>query len=67
MKYARIVSNTVIEVFTPLEDFSIGDCFHPSIASQFIEVPNDVEPNWVKQDDGTFVAPEYPTPDIIPE
>jgi len=67
MKYARISSvNTVIETFTPPAGFLLVDCFHPSIASQFVEAPDEVEPNWIKQDDGSFVAPSVPEPDPDP-
>lgn len=63
MKYARILSNnTVIETFTPPTGFSLADCFHPSIASQFVEVSDGVEANWVKQGDGSFSAPSNSAP-----
>lgn len=63
MKYARISSNnTVIETFTPPTGFSVADCFHPSIASQFVEVPDAVEANWIKQGDGSFIAPSNSPP-----
>lgn len=58
MKYARLFSdNSVIETFTPPDGVSINDCFVPEIVSQFVEVPDEVKPTWVKQDDGTFAAP----------
>lgn len=61
MKYARIGSDgVVVETFVPLEGFALADCFHPDIASQFVEVPDDVEANWTKQADGSFVAPPPP-------
>lgn len=40
MKYARIIDNIVVEVVTN----NPNEIFHPSIAEQFVEVPNDVTP-----------------------
>ena len=63
MKYARIsTENIVIETFTPLEGFTIEECFVAEVAAQFEVIPEEVEANWIKQDDGTFVAPA-PDPD----
>jgi hypothetical protein len=63
MKYARISSNnTVIETFTPPTGFSLADCFHTSIASQFVEVSDEVEANWIKQGNGSFIAPSNSAP-----
>lgn len=57
MKYARISSdNIVIEVFTPQTGFTLAESFHPDFAELFELVPEYVEPNWIKQTDGTFVA-----------
>jgi hypothetical protein len=63
MKYARFDNNLVLEVFTPPEGFTLSECFHPAIAVQFISVPDEVEANWKRNDDGTFTAPV--TPDQI--
>lgn len=64
MKYARIsTKNTVIEVFTPPTGFTIEECFTPELVAQFEPVPDDVEQNWIKQADGTFVAPPEPEPE----
>lgn len=61
MKYARLsTDNRVLETFSPLAGFSIADCFHPTIAQQFVEAPDEVEQNWIKQTDGSFVAPPLP-------
>lgn len=45
-KYARIVDNTVIELFTPPVGVDISECFTPELVAQFIECPADVEQNW---------------------
>lgn len=66
MKYARIsTENTVIEVFTPPTGFTIEECFTPEIVAQFELVPDEVEQNWIKQEDGTFVAPPEPEPPVV--
>lgn len=58
MKYARLSSdNVVIEVFTPPPPFTIEECFTPEIAAQFEPCPDEVEQNWIKEPDGTFVPP----------
>jgi hypothetical protein len=58
MNYARLsTENTVIEVFTPPEGFTIEDCFTPQVVAMFESCPDNVEQNWIKQADGTYVAP----------
>ncbi len=63
MKYGRIINAVVIETFTPPAGFTIADCFHPDVG--FVEVPDDVEPSWLVNEDGTFSAP--PQPPVEPE
>lgn len=64
MKYGRINykadPNYVIEIFIPSAGVPITDCFTPEIAAQFEIVPPEVDQNWIKQADGTFIA--APTP-----
>jgi hypothetical protein len=61
MKYARLTTtNIVIEVFVPPIGVSIEECFTPEIAAQFEPCPDEVEQNWIKQEDGTYVAPPPP-------
>jgi hypothetical protein len=68
MKYARLsTENTVIEVFTPPEGFGIEDCFTPQVVAMVEPCPDEVEQNWIKQEDGTFVAPPPPPPAPEPE
>ena len=69
MKYARLSSdNVVIEVFTPPPPFTIEDCFTPEIVAQFEPCPDEVEQNWIKNEDGTFSpAPPPPPPPDPPE
>jgi hypothetical protein len=54
MKYARIIDNVAIETFVPQDGFTIADSFHPDIAAQFVEVPNEVTANSTKNPDGTW-------------
>lgn len=63
MKYARLINNVVAETFTPPTDFAIEECFTPEVVAQFEPCPNEVEQNWIKQADGTFVAPPEPEPE----
>lgn len=63
MKYARIIDSTVQEVFIPPAGFTLEECFHSSLIAQFEPCPDEVEGGWLKQEDGTFVAPPpIPTP-----
>jgi hypothetical protein len=57
MKYARLVNNTAVEIITLPEGFNIQDCFHPDIVKTLVAVNDDVQVNWILQDDGTFAAP----------
>ena len=65
MKTARIQNNVVAEILTPVEGFTLDQCFHPSILIQCEQVEDEVQVNWVKQEDGSFAAPVEPEP--IPE
>lgn len=60
--YARVVAGHVVEVFTPPSDTEIDDCFHPSVAGQFVHCPSEVVPGW--SFDGATFAPPAP---IAPE
>lgn len=61
MKYARIVSNTAVDVRTE----SPEGCFHPDIATQFVTVPDQVEDGWTLNY-GVWSAPVVPDP-VIPD
>lgn len=60
MKYARIINTLVIETFTPPANVGIEECFTPELVAQFEPVPEEVQQNWIKQQDGTFAAPIAP-------
>jgi hypothetical protein len=57
MKYARIVDEIAIETFEPPEGVQIEDCFHPSLVAQFVQVPDEVVANSVRNEDGTWTLP----------
>lgn len=52
MKYANIVNNIVVDVSD-----DPATHYHPDIAAQFVEVPDEVQTGWVRGDDGTWSAP----------
>jgi hypothetical protein len=58
---ARIVNDTVVEILTPISGFSIEQCFHPSILAQCVDLEHGMQVGWVKQEDGSFAAPEEPS------
>jgi hypothetical protein len=58
MKYARLSSeNIVLETFVPPSDFSLLECFCPEVVAMFVQVPDEVQQNWIQNPDGTFSAP----------
>jgi hypothetical protein len=71
MNYARINTqselHTVIETFVPPSGFTINDCFTPEIVAQFEQVPDEVAQGWIKQEDGTFIAPPPLPEPPVPE
>lgn len=59
MKYARIINNVAVDVVVG----NPSDLFHPSIASQFVLVPDNVESGWLlNTETGVWSAPEPATP-----
>ncbi len=62
MKTARIQNNIVVEILTPIDGYRIEDCFHPEILAACEQVEDEVQPTWVKQEDGSFAAPVEPEP-----
>lgn len=54
---ARIVNDAVVEILTAVPGYLIEDCFHPNILAQCVDVPEDAQVGWIKQEDGTFAAP----------
>jgi hypothetical protein len=62
MKTARIQNNKVVEILVPVAGFTIDQCFHPEILAACEQIEDDVQPTWVKQEDGSFAAPVEPEP-----
>lgn len=60
MKIARIQENLVTEFLTPVPGHTLVECFHPGVLAQCAEVRDEVELNWVRQDDGSFAPPPAP-------
>jgi hypothetical protein len=54
---ARIIDNVAIDVVT--ED-TLEHSFHPSLWAEFEDVPDDVQPGWVRSDAGVWAAPSAP-------
>jgi len=48
MKFARFIDSTAVEVFTTPDGFGISQCLHPSIASQYEPVADDVDVGYTK-------------------
>ena len=57
MKTARIQDGHVAEFLEPVTGHSLEDCFHASVLAECLSVPDEVQLGWIRQDDGTFVAP----------
>lgn len=66
MKYGRIVSNVVQEIFIEQEDRLLEDVFHPDLCKFFQEVPDHVD-NGFMLIDGVWTAPPEPEPEENPE
>lgn len=54
--YARIINDIAVDVSSAPEE-----CFHPTIAAEFVAVPENVSPGW-KLVDGEWEAPEEVSP-----
>lgn len=61
MKYAHIQNDTVVDVFTTQQGFSIEESLHSSLLSVYnTVVPDEVEAGWRRNSEGVFVAPPPP-------
>jgi len=65
MNYARIIDEVAIETFMPPEGTPIEDCFHPSLVAEFVQVPDEVVANSIRNEDGSWTIP--PPPPATPE
>lgn len=63
--YARIISNVAVDVST-----NPANSFHPTIAAEFVEVPDQVRAHWRLENEVWTEPPEpepVPTPEPGPE
>ena len=66
MKFARFIDSTAVEVFTTPDGFGISQCLHPSIASQFEAVADDVDVGYTKPVVEAPVVEETPVVEEAP-
>ena len=62
MNYANIVNNIAVDVSD-----DPATHYHPDIAAQFVEVPDEVQTGWVLGGDGSWSAPVAVDPQPEPE
>lgn len=60
MKYARIINNIAVDV----RENHPESFFTPEIVAEFVEVPDEIEDQWILVDD-TWTAPIIPEPIAI--
>lgn len=59
--FARIINNAAVDVSTDPTKY-----FHPDIAREFVAVPDEVKPGWIRAD-GQWSAPApAPQPEPVP-
>lgn len=64
-RFVRLINERVVEVFFNTTPLTIAELFHSDLACHFEPcLYEDVEINWIKQDDGTFTPP--PLADEVP-
>lgn len=61
-KMARIIDGRVDEIIVPIEGFTIEECFHPDVLTQYVSVADDVQPGWILTENG-IVDPNAPEPE----
>lgn len=57
MKFARVINDVVVEVFSEPEGFAIDECFTPEIVAQFEPCGAEVQAGWVRNEEGELVEP----------
>ena len=57
--FARVIDNMAVDVSADPQN-----SFHPDIAAEFVAVPDNVRPGWVKGSDGKWSAPAPVVPDV---
>lgn len=61
MKYARIVDGTAADICG-----DINQRFHPDLASQFVQVPDEVEAGWMLVEGVWSAPPPFPEYEAAP-
>jgi hypothetical protein len=56
----RLFNQTVVEILNAVPGFSVEQCFHPDIIAASVDAPDEVQPGWTYNEDGTFTPPEPP-------
>lgn len=59
--FARVINNTAVDVSN-----DPTNQFHPDIASEFEQVPDDVKPGWIRKDDQWSAPAPAPQPEPVP-
>jgi len=52
--YARVHNNVVVEICTPINGFSIEECFHPTLVDQMMIAPTGCQTGWVLHNGSLF-------------
>ena len=61
IKFARVIDNVAVDVST-----DPSNCFHPDIAAQFVEVPDNVENGWIYDETAKTWSAPTPQPEPVP-
>lgn len=57
-RYALVQDGIVQEVIVPAPDGpALGDLYHADLVARMVPVSADVQPGWVRLEDGVFAAP----------
>ncbi|HVJ53440.1 MAG TPA: hypothetical protein VM689_13315 [Aliidongia sp.] len=60
--YAHIVGGAVREIVTPIDGFTLAQCFDADFASACVACDATVQPGWAYTAPATFTAPPAPPP-----
>lgn len=63
----RLINQTVVEILNAVPGFSVEQCFHPDIIAASVDAPDEVQPGWMHNEDGTFTPPAAPVEEPVAE
>lgn len=63
----RLVNQTVVEILNAVPGFPVEQCFHPDIIAASVDAPDEVQPGWTYNEDGTFTPPAAPVEEPVVE